>query len=154
MVRSITSKDTNCKCAMLECKGEAKRQPSFSRGIGSLATTINPRCGTQVTKTRVAATSQVTKTRALSRSLRLPSPAWWRSNIWARREYFGHAAVIMACHATHLGTIDMDSFQSPSGYSHSFTSKTHLKKILSFIVTFRKFSALPLQKNVEAHRLA
>jgi hypothetical protein len=70
MVRGITSKDTNCKYEMLECKGEAKRQPGFSRGIGSLATTTNPRCGTQVTKTRVAATSQVTKTRALTRSLR------------------------------------------------------------------------------------
>ena len=80
MVRSITSKDTNCKYEMLECKGEAKRQPGFSRGIGSLATTTNPRCGTQVTKTRVAATSQVTKTRALTRSLRSPSPAWWSSN--------------------------------------------------------------------------
>ena len=80
MVRSITSKDTNCKYEMLECKGEAKRQPGFSRGIGSLATTTNPRCGTQVTKMRVAATSQVTKTRALTRSLRSPSPAWWSSN--------------------------------------------------------------------------
>jgi hypothetical protein len=58
MVISITSKDTNCKYEMLECKGEAKRQPSFSRGIGSLATSTNPRCGTQVTKMRVAATSQ------------------------------------------------------------------------------------------------
>jgi hypothetical protein len=29
MVRSITSKDTNCKYEMLECKGEAKRQPGF-----------------------------------------------------------------------------------------------------------------------------
>jgi hypothetical protein len=54
---------------MLECKGEVKRQPGFSRGIDSLATTTNPRCGTQVTKTR-----------ALTRSLCLPSPAWWSSN--------------------------------------------------------------------------
>jgi hypothetical protein len=80
MVRSITGKDINCKYEMLECKGEANRQPGFSRGIGSLTTTTNPRCGTQVTKTRVAATSQVIKTRALTRSLRSPSLAWWSSN--------------------------------------------------------------------------
>ena len=61
-----------CSNGKTRSKVEAKRQPSFSRGIGSLATTTNPRCGTQVTKTRVAATSQVTKTRALTKSLRSP----------------------------------------------------------------------------------
>ena len=65
---------------MLEYKGEAKRQPDFSRDTGSLATTTNPRCGTQVTKMRVATTSQVIKTRTLTKSLLHQSPAWWSSN--------------------------------------------------------------------------
>jgi hypothetical protein len=33
-----------------------------------------------VTPTKGLVTSQVTKTRALTKSLRLPSPAWWSSN--------------------------------------------------------------------------
>ena len=75
---------------MLECKGEAKRQPDFSRGIGILATTTNPRCGTQVIKTRVAATSQVTKTRTLTKNLLHQSPAWWSSNhLQCHQDNFG-----------------------------------------------------------------